>query len=61
MNNAVKWIKPRLLVQFIAAVQMKIFSESSLAILKYEMAIFGLKLASLDFKMAKELSKNIFI
>ena len=27
MNNVGKWMKPRLLVQFIAAVQMKIFSE----------------------------------
>ena len=47
MNNVVKWMKPRLLVQFIAAVQIKIFLESSLAILKSKMAIFRPKMAIL--------------
>ena len=41
MKNIVKWMKPRLLVQFIAAVQMIIFSESSMAILKSKMAKNG--------------------
>ena len=43
MKNIVKWMKPRLLVQFITAIQMTILSESSLAILKSKMAIFRLK------------------
>ena len=41
MNDVGKQMKPRLLVHFIAAVQIKIFSESSVAILKSKMAQNG--------------------
>ena len=43
-NKWPKWMIPNTLVQFFAAVQMKIFSESSLAILKSKMAIFRPKM-----------------
>ena len=37
INGIVKWMRTRLLVQFIAAIQIKIFSESSMAFFKSKM------------------------
>ena len=45
IKNIVKWIKSKLLVNFIAAVQTKIFLESSKVILKSKMATFEQKMA----------------
>ena len=62
IKDIVKWMKTSLLVQFIAVIQITIFSERSLAILKSKMALFRPKITILRpfwYRSDRKVKKNI--